>query len=151
MKAKDFYITSLEKTMRYAFTFICLLACLGFVAAAEEVTLDGKVCCAKCELGKEKTCATVVVVSEKGKDEHNGDDNIGEVILDEIHVAKPVARQGHAQHPKDCSGNVVDGKLAVEHVADAGYEWPESAYDGNEAAQHNSDAAPAFIKVLCIQ
>ena len=54
--------------MRYALTVVCLLACLGFMAAADEVTLDGKVCCAKCELGKEKTCATVVVVTEKGKD-----------------------------------------------------------------------------------
>lgn len=54
--------------MRYAMTLVCLLACLGFVAAAEEVTLDGKVCCAKCELGKEKSCATVVVVKEKDKE-----------------------------------------------------------------------------------
>jgi Family of unknown function (DUF6370) len=54
--------------MRYAFTLVCLLACLGFVAAAEEVTLDGKVCCAKCELGKEKACQTVVVVKEKDKE-----------------------------------------------------------------------------------
>ena len=68
MKAHVFCISSLEKTMRYALTVVCLLACLGFMAAADEVTLDGKVCCAKCELGKEKTCATVVVVTEKGKD-----------------------------------------------------------------------------------
>jgi Family of unknown function (DUF6370) len=54
--------------MRYAFTLVCLLACLGFVAAADEVTLDGKVCCAKCELGKEKACATVVVVKDGDKE-----------------------------------------------------------------------------------
>src|SRR5579871_2434097 len=55
--------------MRYAFTLVCLLVCLGFVAAADEVTLDGKVCCAKCELGKEKACATVVVVKKGDKEE----------------------------------------------------------------------------------
>lgn len=54
--------------MRYAMTLVCLLACVGFMSAAEEVTLDGKVCCAKCELGKEKACATVVVVKEKDKE-----------------------------------------------------------------------------------
>lgn len=54
--------------MRHVFSIVCLLACLGFVSAADEVTLDGKVCCAKCELGKEKSCATVVVVKEKGSE-----------------------------------------------------------------------------------
>ncbi|MFT3878198.1 MAG: DUF6370 family protein [Gemmatales bacterium] len=53
--------------MRYALTLVCLLACLGFVSAGE-VTLDGKVCCAKCELGKETKCQTVVVVKEKDKE-----------------------------------------------------------------------------------
>lgn len=55
--------------MRYALTVVCLLACLGYVAAADEVTLDGKVCCAKCELGKETKCATVVVVKKGDKEE----------------------------------------------------------------------------------
>lgn len=54
--------------MRYAMTLVCLLACVGFMSAAEEVTLDGKICCAKCELGKEKACATVVVVKVKDKE-----------------------------------------------------------------------------------
>jgi Family of unknown function (DUF6370) len=53
--------------MRYALTLVCLLACLGFVAAGE-TTLEGKVCCGKCELGKDKSCTTVVVVKEKGKE-----------------------------------------------------------------------------------
>lgn len=53
--------------MRYALTLVCLLACYT-LASAEEVKLDGKVCCAKCELGKEKACATVVVVKEKDKE-----------------------------------------------------------------------------------
>lgn len=53
--------------MRAVLAFVCLFVCLGFVAASD-VTLDGKVCCAKCELGKESKCATVVVVKEKGKE-----------------------------------------------------------------------------------
>ncbi|MFO0813648.1 MAG: DUF6370 family protein [Gemmatales bacterium] len=53
--------------MRHVLAVVCLLACLGFVTASD-VTLDGKVCCAKCELGKEKSCATVVVVKEKDKE-----------------------------------------------------------------------------------
>ena len=55
--------------MRYALAVVCLIACLGFVVAEDKaVTLEGKVCCAKCELGKEKSCATVVVVKEKGSE-----------------------------------------------------------------------------------
>ena len=54
--------------MRVVMTFVCLFACVGFLAAADDVTLDGKVCCAKCELGKEKACQTVVVVKEKDKE-----------------------------------------------------------------------------------
>ena len=38
------------------------------VQAAKEVTLTGKVTCAKCELKIEKECATVIVVNESGKD-----------------------------------------------------------------------------------
>lgn len=55
--------------MRRALAVVCMLACLGFVSAEEkEVKLDGKVCCAKCELGKEKSCATVLVVKDKDKE-----------------------------------------------------------------------------------
>src|SRR5262249_2433884 len=34
----------------------------------KEVTLKGKITCAKCDLGVEKKCATVIVVKEGGKD-----------------------------------------------------------------------------------
>ena len=34
----------------------------------KDVTLKGKICCPKCELGTAKDCGTVVVVKEKGKD-----------------------------------------------------------------------------------
>jgi hypothetical protein len=55
--------------MRHVLALVCLVACLGWVAAEDKtVTLDGKVCCAKCELGKDKTCATVVVTKEKDKE-----------------------------------------------------------------------------------
>ena len=57
----------------------CLLVCVGvalsfagFAAAeekeAKEVTLKGTITCAKCDLGKETKCTTVIVVKEDGKD-----------------------------------------------------------------------------------
>jgi len=36
--------------------------------AGKEVTLTGKICCAKCELGVAKACATVIVVTKDKKD-----------------------------------------------------------------------------------
>lgn len=35
---------------------------------AKDVELKGSICCAKCELGVSKTCATVIVTKENGKD-----------------------------------------------------------------------------------
>jgi Family of unknown function (DUF6370) len=49
---------------------------VGFSAAQEkqkEVVLKGKVTCAKCDLGLEKNCTTVIVVKEKSKDGKNQD------------------------------------------------------------------------------
>ena len=37
--------------------------------AKKEVTLKGKICCAKCELGVEKTCMTVIVTKKDNKDQ----------------------------------------------------------------------------------
>lgn len=34
----------------------------------KETTFDGTICCAKCELKKEKSCATVLVVKADGKE-----------------------------------------------------------------------------------
>ena len=34
----------------------------------KEVTLKGKICCAKCELGVEKQCMTVIVTKKDNKD-----------------------------------------------------------------------------------
>ncbi|HMP16320.1 MAG TPA: DUF6370 family protein, partial [Gemmatales bacterium] len=34
----------------------------------DEIKIEGSVCCAKCELGKEKACKTVVVVKENNKE-----------------------------------------------------------------------------------
>jgi hypothetical protein len=59
--------------MRAAFTLVLALAialCLvaGAQAADKEVTLKGTITCAKCDLKVEKACATVIKVSEDGKD-----------------------------------------------------------------------------------
>ena len=49
------------------------LTLVGLTTAAraddkKEVTLKGTITCAKCDLGLEKKCATVIKVSENGKD-----------------------------------------------------------------------------------
>lgn len=59
--------------MRLIASALCLVFAVALVAAvsaAEEkqVTLEGNITCAKCELNKEKACATVIVVKKDGKD-----------------------------------------------------------------------------------
>jgi hypothetical protein len=57
--------------LRFAYATLCLGLVLSFVGADEkkkEVTLEGKITCAKCDLGVEKKCATVIVAKEDGKD-----------------------------------------------------------------------------------
>ena len=60
--------------MRTIFTIAaCLIIAVALVVpstayAAKEVTLTGKIACAKCELKIAKDCATVIVVKEGGKD-----------------------------------------------------------------------------------
>src|SRR5262249_34264092 len=54
---------------------VALILAVGLVATAEEkkkegkaVTLKGTITCAKCDLKKAKTCATVIVVKDGDKD-----------------------------------------------------------------------------------
>ena len=49
---------------------LALALTAGLVGADDkkEKVVEGVVCCAKCELGKEPKCATVVQVKEDGKD-----------------------------------------------------------------------------------
>ena len=55
--------------MRSALAIICSLALIGFVSADDKgTTIDGKVCCYKCELGKGEKCQTVVVVKDGDKE-----------------------------------------------------------------------------------
>jgi hypothetical protein len=59
--------------MRAAFSVVLGLAVALVVAAKvsadeKEVTLKGTITCAKCDLKVEKKCATVIKVSEDGKD-----------------------------------------------------------------------------------
>ncbi|HEV3257434.1 MAG TPA: DUF6370 family protein [Gemmataceae bacterium] len=53
-----------------AFVGLAVVLALGATgrAAAKEVTLTGKLTCAKCDLGETKTCHTVIVVTKDGKD-----------------------------------------------------------------------------------
>ncbi len=58
--------------LRFACAALCLGLVVGLTARAEEkkkeVTLEGKITCAKCDLNVEKACATVIVAKEDGKD-----------------------------------------------------------------------------------
>jgi len=60
--------------IRFACAILCLGVVLGLAGVAgadekkKEVTLEGKITCAKCDLGVEKKCATVIVAKEDGKD-----------------------------------------------------------------------------------
>ncbi len=59
---------------RIAIIVGCLSLVIGLTSIAraddkkKEVTLEGKITCAKCDLGKEKSCMTVIVTKEDGKD-----------------------------------------------------------------------------------
>ena len=58
--------------VRFARLFAVTLALAAFVAAAQArpdaKTLTGTITCAKCDLGVESKCATVIKVKEDGKD-----------------------------------------------------------------------------------
>jgi hypothetical protein len=60
--------------VRFARLFAVALAVVALVATAnarpdkDEKTLKGTITCAKCDLGKESKCATVIKVTEDGKD-----------------------------------------------------------------------------------
>lgn len=59
--------------MKSTWSMLAALAMLGFFiggarAADKEVTLKGKIMCAKCELKESKTCQTVIKVKEDGKE-----------------------------------------------------------------------------------
>lgn len=57
-------------------TTLAVVLCLGILVVSapilagkgEEVTLTGRIACAKCELNKSSNCQTVIVVNEDGKD-----------------------------------------------------------------------------------
>ncbi len=48
--------------------FIAVAFVAGLQAQDKEVTLKGKITCAKCDLKTSKACSTVIVVKEGGKD-----------------------------------------------------------------------------------
>jgi hypothetical protein len=57
--------------MRLIAALLCVAVLFAFVPgvkAADEKTLSGKICCAKCELKKEKSCMTVIVAKDGDKE-----------------------------------------------------------------------------------
>lgn len=74
-------------SIRLAVAF-CLMFAVAFAVSAaqdKDVTLNGKITCAKCDLKTDKECATVIVVKASGKDvvyyldENNGKTNHSEI------------------------------------------------------------------------
>jgi hypothetical protein len=58
------------RKLSIALALVFVVAIFASVQAAEdkEETLKGTITCAKCDLKKEKACATVIVVKKDGKD-----------------------------------------------------------------------------------
>lgn len=60
--------------MRILFATLALCLCAFLISGSnagekgKEVKLEGKICCAKCELGVGDACATVIVVTKDKKD-----------------------------------------------------------------------------------
>ncbi len=59
--------------LRFAYAVVCLALVLGIAAAEDKKeggtkTLKGTITCAKCDLGIESDCATVIKVKEGDKD-----------------------------------------------------------------------------------
>jgi hypothetical protein len=67
---EDFMVRTL-KLLALALTLVALTTAVQArpdEKKDKEVTLKGDICCAKCELGVAKSCATVIKVKEDGKD-----------------------------------------------------------------------------------
>ena len=59
----------MKALLSLALCVVVLLAFTGVIVAEDkEVTLKGKITCGKCDLKKEKKCATVLVVKEGDKE-----------------------------------------------------------------------------------
>lgn len=66
---------------------------------AKEVTLEGKITCAKCDLGKESSCMTVIVVKDGDK----------EVVY---YFDKESHKKNHSQVCKEAKEGSVKGKTS---------------------------------------
>ena len=58
----------LSAALALAFVFAMVVGVKAEEKKTKEITLRGKITCAKCDLHKDEDCATVIVVKEKGKD-----------------------------------------------------------------------------------
>ena len=99
--------------MRFATTLLATLALFGVCllharAADKEVTLTGKIMCAKCELGEGDNCQTLIKVKEKGKDV---------VYLFKDKGAK------ETYHETVCGGGQQDGKVTGVVSVKDGKKW----------------------------
>jgi hypothetical protein len=99
--------------MRLAMSLVAALGLTGLFlgaarAAEKEVTLKGKILCAKCELNETKKCVTAIKVKEDGKD-------VVYYFLDKG------AKENY--HEEVCGGGVKEGTVVGVVTEKDGKKW----------------------------
>jgi hypothetical protein len=99
--------------MKTAWTLLALVTALFLVAGVQaadtkEVTLTGKIMCARCELKEAKKCQTVIKVKEDGKE-------VTYYFLDKGH--------GEKYHSPVCGGGQKEGKVTGTVSTKDGKKW----------------------------
>src|SRR5712664_1779620 len=88
-----------------------------------------------------------VLECERRHGQHDdAEDDPGEVLLYEGHVAEPIPRVEEQKNPRERSGHVVGGKVEVGHARDAGDERRKSPKDGHESGDDNSLASVLLVE-----
>jgi hypothetical protein len=90
-----------------ALAVLCLIAWTA-QAADKEVTLKGKIMCAKCTLKKASKCTTAIVVEEKGK---------------EVTYFLKDKGTGESYHEAVCGGGKKDGTVVGVVSEKDGQKW----------------------------
>ena len=97
----------LAKTLCGVLAVLCLFA-WSVQAADKEVTLKGKIMCAKCTLKKASKCTTAIVVEEKGK---------------EVTYFLKDKGSGESYHEPVCGGGKKDGTVVGVVSEKGGQKW----------------------------
>ncbi len=80
------------------------------------------------------------------RDEDNGHEHDGEVVLDEGQIAEEIPAEGKQRRPQQAAKDVEADEVAVGHASHTGYEGGKGADDGDEARQEDGDAAVLLVE-----